>query len=116
MALPQATGSTIRDRTVPAHILDGVRLRPCAVVRGPSNTGLPPDTVVVSTLGGQDAGWSGRWVVRTLGGQDAGWSGRWVVGIPTKDKIPQTLSPRAGLALTVEFRPPRSAEVVAHAG
>ncbi len=100
MAPRQATGSTIRDRTVLAHILDGARLRPCAVVRGPSNTGLPPDTVVVSTLGGQDAGWSGRWVV----------------GTPTKDKIPQTLSPRAGLALTVEFRPPRSAEVVAHAG
>ena len=71
MGAYQATGSTIRDRTVPAHILDGARLLPCAVVRGPSN-----------------GPYAGHWVVK-----HAGWSGRWVVGTPTKDKLPQTLSP-----------------------
>jgi hypothetical protein len=46
---------------------------------------------------------------------DAG-SERWVVRVRTEDNLLQTSSPRAGLALTVKFRPPCSAEVVAHAG
>lgn len=75
MGAYQATGSTIRDRTVPAHILDGARLLPCAVVRA-------VERALRRTLGRQ-----ARWVIRTR------WSGRWVVGTPTKDKLPQTLSP-----------------------
>src|SRR6476661_832040 len=53
---------------------------------------------------------------RTLGRQDTGSSERWPVRTRTEDKLLQTLSPRARLALPVELRPPRSAEVFAHAG